>query len=93
MQILDAGLLSKSEAGTTRANLTFPNFVALSNGDLLANWRAGSAKDCDDERLEFSRAPDGGAGESRSLRSRRRGWMESAVPSRSAISLSLSRAR
>ena len=41
MQIVNTGVLSKSEAGTTRANLTFPNFVALSDGDVLANWRAG----------------------------------------------------
>ena len=60
MQIVNTGVLSRSEAGTTRANLTFPNFVALSDGDVLANWRAGSTKDCDDERLEFSRSPDGG---------------------------------
>ncbi len=41
MQIVDTGVLSLSEAGTNRANLTFPNFVTLSNGDVLANWRAG----------------------------------------------------
>jgi len=52
--------MSRGEAGTARANLTFPNFVTLSNGDLLANWRAGSTKDCDDEGLEFSRSRDGG---------------------------------
>ena len=27
MQIVNTGVLSKSEASTTRANLTFPNFV------------------------------------------------------------------
>ena len=58
MEIVNTGILSRSEAGTRRANLTFPNFVALANGDLLANWRAGSTKDCDDERLEFSRSTD-----------------------------------
>ena len=61
MQIVDRGVLSESEAGTARANLTFPNFVTLANGDVLANWRAGSTKDGDDERLEFSRSTDGGA--------------------------------
>ena len=61
MQIVDSGTLSRSQAGTTRANLTFPNFVMLSNGDVLANWRAGLTKDGDDEHLEFSRSTDGGA--------------------------------
>ena len=61
MQIVATGIVSRSEPGSGRANLTFPNFAPLSNGELLANWRAGSTKDCDDERLEFSRSKDGGA--------------------------------
>ena len=61
MQIVSTGVLSQSEAGTNRANLTFPNFVTLSNGDVLANWRAGLTKDGDDEHVEFSRSTDGGA--------------------------------
>jgi hypothetical protein len=60
MQIISSGVLSRSEAATARANLTFPNFVTLSNGDVLANWRAGSSKDGVDEHLEFSRSTDGG---------------------------------
>ena len=36
----------------------FSNPVALANGDLLANWGAGFTKDCDHERLEFSRSND-----------------------------------
>ena len=51
MQIVSTGVLSQSEAGTNRANLTFPNFVTLSNGDVLANWRTGLTKDDADVML------------------------------------------
>ena len=61
MQIIDSGILNRSEVGTPRATLTFPNLVSLSNGTLLASCRAGSTKDCSDETIEFCRSTDGGA--------------------------------
>ena len=61
MHIVATGIVSRSEPDSARANLTFPSFVVLSNGDLLASWRGGSTKDGDDEGLEFSRSQDGGS--------------------------------
>lgn len=54
------GILSPSQPGTSRANLTFPTLTALSDGTLLATWRAGSTKDSADEVVEFARSLDGG---------------------------------
>ena len=61
MQIIETGIANTCEPGSGRATLTFPTFVPLSNGTLLATCRAGSAKDCDDEAIEFFRSTDQGA--------------------------------
>lgn len=60
MQILDSGILSRGQPGTSRAILTFPTVIALENGSLLATYRTGSTKDSDDETVEFVRSEDGG---------------------------------
>ena len=61
MQIVDTGTVNECEPGTNRATLTFPTLVSLANGTLLATCRTGSAKDCDDETIEFCRSADHGA--------------------------------
>lgn len=60
MNLKASGIVSQGEAGTFRANLTFPTVIALANGTLLATWRAGSTKDSPDEAVEFARSSDGG---------------------------------
>lgn len=60
MRIVDTGILSRSEPGTDRANLTFPGVVALANGSLLATYHSGTTKDCDDETIELCRSTDYG---------------------------------
>ena len=61
MKITEQGLVNRGEPGTRSAVLTFPAFVRLSDGPLLATWRAGSTKDGEDERIELSRSRDLGA--------------------------------
>jgi hypothetical protein len=61
MRIVASGILSRAEAGTTRANLTFPTVTGLADGTLLATLRAGDGKDSAQERIEFHRSKDGGA--------------------------------
>ena len=61
MRIIEEGLLSKSVPGTERATQTFPSVTPLSNGELLAAYRIGSTKNCDDNALEFRRSTDQGA--------------------------------
>jgi len=60
MNIVDSGILSRSQPGTERATLTFSTVIALSDGTLLATCRAGSTKDSVDETIEFYRSDDGG---------------------------------
>lgn len=60
MEIIATGVLSRGEAGTARAALTFPCAVALRGGGLLATLRAGSTKDSADEQIELHRSDDGG---------------------------------
>jgi hypothetical protein len=62
MKIVDAGVLSRGEPGTSRVMLTFPCVVALSGGGLLATLRAGSTKDSADEAIELYRSGDNGRG-------------------------------
>ena len=61
MEIVESGILARSEAGTARAALTFPGLVSLSDGTLLAAVHAGSTKDAADEAVELYRSQDGGA--------------------------------
>ncbi len=60
MRVVDSSILSKSEAGTPRANLTFPSVVSLASGLLLATYRSGTTKDGDDETTELCRSADNG---------------------------------
>lgn len=60
MKIVATGTLSRGEAGTSRAMLTFAGVVALRSGALLATLRAGSTKDSADEAIELYRSDDGG---------------------------------
>lgn len=60
MQIIDSGVLSRGEPGTSRALLTFPTVIALEDGTLIATYRTGSTKDSEDETVEFVRSVDGG---------------------------------
>jgi len=60
MKIQSAGVLSNAEQGSARAVLTFPSICVLSNGGVIANWRAGAAKDADDAIVEMCRSDDGG---------------------------------
>ena len=60
LQIIERGLLSRSQPNSDRANLTFPTVTLLADGTLLATWRAGSTKDSADEMVEFARSDDGG---------------------------------
>lgn len=60
MQVIEAGILSRGQAGTSRAVLTFPTVTPLADGTLLATYRIGSSKDSDDETIEVRRSTDGG---------------------------------
>ncbi len=60
MQIVDSGILSRGQPGTSRAILTFPTVIALEDSSLLATYRTGATKDSDDETVEFVRSVDGG---------------------------------
>lgn len=60
MQIVDSGILSRGQPGTSRAILTFPTVIALEDSSLLATYRTGTTKDSDDETVEFVRSLDGG---------------------------------
>ena len=60
MQVTESGIVSRAEAGTSRAALTFPTVTALADGTVLATYRTGSNKDSQDETVEFTRSVDGG---------------------------------
>lgn len=60
MHIIERGILSEGQAGTSHAVVTFPCAALLSDGTMLASCRPGSAKDCDDETIELRRSRDGG---------------------------------
>ncbi len=60
LKIIEKGILTSAVAGTNRAAFTFPTFVALSNGELLATCRVGSKKDSEDETVEIYRSVNGG---------------------------------
>ena len=60
MEIVERTVLSAAEPGTPRAFATFPAFVALADGSLLATYSIGSGKDTDDLTVELRRSSDGG---------------------------------
>jgi hypothetical protein len=60
MKIVEQGVLNRGESAGPRAVSTFPSACLLSDGTLLACYRTGSAKDCDDASIEFRRSVDHG---------------------------------
>jgi hypothetical protein len=60
MKITESGILSHGTPGTAQAVLTFPSIIPLSNGILLAIYRAGSTKDSADETIQLCHSFDGG---------------------------------
>lgn len=60
MRIVGRGVVNSGTAGGSRAVATFPSITPLSDGDLLAVYRVGSAKDSDDETIEIRRSSNEG---------------------------------
>ncbi|WP_437223030.1 sialidase family protein [Planctomicrobium sp. SH661] len=60
MKLVQKSTIFRGVAGTPQANCCFPSIVALSNGELLANWRCGSQKDSADGQILLSRSSDKG---------------------------------
>lgn len=60
MRIVAAGILSRADRCTNRANLTFPTVTVLDDGSLLATLRAGPEKDSAAEVIELYRSRDNG---------------------------------
>ncbi len=60
MRILEQTTLHAGVPGTSRAVATFPAFVVLGDGSLLASYSLGSGKDTDDLDIELRRSTDGG---------------------------------
>src|SRR5262245_33851859 len=60
MQIRDRGTVNLGQRGSNRAVATFPAVTSLSDGTLLATYRVGSTKDCNDETIEVRRSRDQG---------------------------------
>lgn len=61
MHLIAQGLLQQGQPESATANLAFPTVAALSDGSLIATWRAGSTKDGNDETVYLARSQDGGA--------------------------------
>lgn len=60
MKLIDTGTISRAEPNSSRAILTFPSVIALSNDTLLATCRAGLGKDTADGSIEFFHSEDNG---------------------------------
>jgi hypothetical protein len=60
LEIVEQGVLNRGDAAGPRAVSTFPSACLLSDGTLLACYRAGSAKDCDDATIEIRHSVDNG---------------------------------
>jgi hypothetical protein len=60
LQIVQRGIVSRSQPGTRRAILLFPSVTVLSDGTLLATCRPGSTKDSPDETIELYKSGEGG---------------------------------
>ncbi|MCX6623417.1 MAG: sialidase family protein [Acidobacteria bacterium] len=61
MRIEARGVLNPSEPGGRRAVSSFGSLTVLPGGSLLATYRVGSSKDCDDETVELRWSHDLGA--------------------------------
>ena len=53
MRLIDRAVLSAGEPGTSRAVATFPAFVVLGDGSLVATYSIGSGKDTGDDVTFF----------------------------------------
>ncbi|MBM3802805.1 MAG: exo-alpha-sialidase [Acidimicrobiia bacterium] len=60
LRVVERGVVRAAEPGTAHAVFTYPTLTPLSNGRILATFRAGSSKDGDDENSELFESPDGG---------------------------------
>jgi len=60
MTVKDQGTLAQGRAGSESAVCIFPAVATLSDGTVLATYRAGSTKDCADESAHLLRSEDGG---------------------------------
>jgi len=60
LEVVERTILSAAAAGTPRAVATFPAFVVLADGSLLASYSIGTGKDTDDLTIELRRSSDGG---------------------------------
>lgn len=60
MQIVETGLISRAQAGTAQACITFGTVTVLGDGTLLGTGRAGDDKDSDVEQIELYRSRDNG---------------------------------
>ncbi len=58
MRIAAAGILNPASPQTGRAFSTFPTVISLPNGLILATYRVGSSKDCEDEAIEVRQSTD-----------------------------------
>jgi len=69
VDVVERAILGAGRAGTPRAVATFPAFVVLADGSLLASYSVGTGKDTDDLTIELRRSTDGG-----------RSWSEPVAP-------------
>jgi hypothetical protein len=60
MKIIIQGILNHSQADSDHAILTGPSLTVLTDGTLLALYRAGTGKDTPDGHIELRRSIDGG---------------------------------
>lgn len=58
MQIIQSGVVNLATPRTRRAFSSFPSLLTLADGSILACYRVGSSKDCDDETIELRRSTD-----------------------------------
>jgi hypothetical protein len=60
MKMIGRGVLNRGEPGSRRAITTYPTVTALADGTLLASYKVGSAKECEDGTIELRHSDDGG---------------------------------
>ena len=60
MEITERAILSAAQPGTPRGVATFPAFVVLADGSLIASYSIGTGKDTDDLTIELRRSSDAG---------------------------------
>lgn len=60
MHVVEQGIVCAGEPGDSRAVATFPSVAVLPDGELLAVYRVGPAKDSEESITELRRSPDAG---------------------------------